>query len=495
MLRFVVVFLVLGPFLISVALAGSNPNAKVAIHIAPHAIRTCSKNFPAITSCEDITYTYSDSGDVDFFVVFYDLEAYTGFHYSISWPAEWSSCSFTSCSDFTIGEIIEPGDSIAQAWTDCDSSGVCIAGFGWVGDVETPGHISIGPFPGFGVDIADCEFQIDTTVVESRAGVYGATGDDPCDGRGGGDDDGGEGTPALRIVRVIEVTDGSTIYMQPIWSPDGTKLAFTKRSFEGIYVRNSNGSGPIKEITSAAYSGFEPVWTQDSRAIVTRTRTGTVGQRLACVDVETGEVNVLVERAAHPGHPERNVYGDVMVNLDGETRFLDPTTRTLKSADEYYSDERPPSREVTLEIDYRNDRVWVVEGDGQRRTEFPHEIVMVSLSPTKDRILVRLRDGNWYASSFDGSEMVNLGRGASWEWSPDGRRLVYMGSMVDSHFDIVASELFIVNADGTGLAQLTETPDQVENYPTWSPDGMKIAYSTLHTGKILVAILEEENCQ
>ena len=30
-------------------------------------------------------------------------------------------------------------------------------------------------------------------------------------------------------------------------------------------------------------------------------------------------------------------------------------------------------------------------------------------------------------------------------------------------------------------------------YPIWSPDGMKIAYSTLHEGKILVAILVEDN--
>ncbi len=493
MLRYIAVFLVIGPFLISTALAGSNPDAKVAIHVSSHVAKRICTNLPAVNSCEDITYTYSGGGDVDFFVVFYDLEGHTGFNYSINWPSEWSSCSFTSCSDFTIGGITEPGDSIAQTWSDCEYSGVCIPGFGWIGGIETSGHISVGPFPGAGIDISDCAFSTDTAVVICRAGIYGATGDDPCGSRGGGEGDGGDGIPPLRIASVIEVTDGSTFYMQPVWSPDGKKLAFTKSGFSGLYVRNADGSGRIQEITSADYSGYKPVWTSDSKAIVLRTRTGTVGQRLTCVDVETGEVNVLVERAAHPGHPERNAYGDVMVDLDGETGFLDPTTQTLISADEYYSDERPSSPEVVLEIDYPNDRVWVVEGDGRRRTEFPHEIVMVFLSPTKDRILVRLRDGNWYVSSFDGSVMVNLGRGASWDWSPDGRRLVYLGSIVDSHFDMIASELFVVNADGTGLTQLTDTPDQVETYPVWSPDGMKIAYSTVHTGKILVAILEEAN--
>jgi hypothetical protein len=173
------------------AFGGQNPTAKVAVHVMSHESRGCSKNMPAISDCEDIVTTYSGCDDVDFFVVFYDLEAYTGFNYSVSWPAEWSSCSFTSCSEFMIGGIVEPGDGIAQTWSDCDSSGVCIAGFGWIGGIETSGYISVGPFPGFGIDISDCEFEIDTTMVECRAGVCGATGDDPCAGGDGGREGGG----------------------------------------------------------------------------------------------------------------------------------------------------------------------------------------------------------------------------------------------------------------------------------------------------------------
>lgn len=174
--------------------AGHNPNAKVAIHVMSHANRSCTKNMPSLSDCEDIVTTYASCGDIDFFVVFYDLEAYTGFNYSVNWPSGWGSCSFTSCSEFTIGGVVEPGDSVAQAWSDCDSSGVCIAGFGWIGDIETSGYISVGPFPGFGIDVSDCEFSIDTTMVECRAGVCGATGDDPCaEGDGGREGGGTEG--------------------------------------------------------------------------------------------------------------------------------------------------------------------------------------------------------------------------------------------------------------------------------------------------------------
>ncbi len=62
--------------------------------------------------------------------------------------------------------------------------------------------------------------------------------------------------PPLRIAKVIEVTDGSTFYMQPIWSPDGKRLAFAGDGFTGIYVRNADGTGPIKELTSADYFGW-----------------------------------------------------------------------------------------------------------------------------------------------------------------------------------------------------------------------------------------------
>jgi Tol biopolymer transport system component len=63
--------------------------------------------------------------------------------------------------------------------------------------------------------------------------------------------------------------------------------------------------------------------------------------------------------------------------------------------------------------------------------------------------------------SFGGNSLV---------WSPDGSRLVFW--MADD--DDRNAQIFVINADGTGLQQIT---DEGENqWPAWSPDGSRIAF-------------------
>jgi len=387
----------------SLCWAGDNSAAKVAVHVKVHNAKQTCQSLPSISECSDITITYEGS-DFDFFPVFFNLTEYVGVEYGVTWPSWSYSCAFTSCSDLVIGSIEWPGDGISQAWTECQYGAVAIPGWGWL-YADSAGLVSIVEHPRSEViKVLDCNGGIDGPMDSFRAGVYGATGDDPC---GEGEDRGG--APAVRIMRVIEVTDGSTIYMQPVWAPDGNKLAFTKLQFSGIYVRNADGSGPIQEITSADYSGYQPVWTSDSRGIVIRTRTGIVGQRISYIDVETGEVKVLEERALHPEQPKRNVYGDVTIDVDGQAKVLDNETASLESKDGYYSNDRPASRDLRLERDERDSGTWVViEGDGTRRMDFPHRALLADLSPTRDRVAFLQGDGNLYVSHLDGSGKVSL---------------------------------------------------------------------------------------
>jgi Tol biopolymer transport system component len=54
-------------------------------------------------------------------------------------------------------------------------------------------------------------------------------------------------------------------------------------------------------------------------------------------------------------------------------------------------------------------------------------------------------------------------------WSPDGTKLAFGGDGVEG------LQVHVVNADGSGLTQLTQDPRTALN-PSWSPDGSQIAY-------------------
>jgi TolB protein len=60
-------------------------------------------------------------------------------------------------------------------------------------------------------------------------------------------------------------------------------------------------------------------------------------------------------------------------------------------------------------------------------------------------------------------------------WSPDGSKIVY------SRGTARGSEIFLMNADGTGVKRLTDGPGR-NDLPEWSPDGNKIAFISQRDG-------------
>ncbi|HEX8688036.1 MAG TPA: DPP IV N-terminal domain-containing protein, partial [Pyrinomonadaceae bacterium] len=62
-------------------------------------------------------------------------------------------------------------------------------------------------------------------------------------------------------------------------------------------------------------------------------------------------------------------------------------------------------------------------------------------------------------------------------WSPDGSRLVFDATPYTTNVgDPYVADVFVINADGTGRANLTNG-DGFNSDPSWSPDGTRVAYT------------------
>lgn len=91
-----------------------------------------------------------------------------------------------------------------------------------------------------------------------------------------------------------------------------------------------------------------------------------------------------------------------------------------------------------------------------------------------DRLaFVSERDGDAeiYVTGADGVDQRNLTqsptRDRNPEWSPDGSRIVFVRD----------SEIWLIEADGAGLRQLTDPPAGYSDVdPQWSPDGARLAF-------------------
>lgn len=128
--------------------------------------------------------------------------------------------------------------------------------------------------------------------------------------------------------------------------------------------------------------------------------------------------------------------------------------------------------------------LFVAKADGTGLTPLApgYSAEPAAWSPQGTRIAFtayRGEEGAIYAVDPNGSNLAEVtDRGGGWlSWSPDGARITFGGAAEGGGADI-----FTVNADGTGIVQLTGD-EGFDWTPVWSPDGEWIVFSSDRDGE------------
>jgi Tol biopolymer transport system component len=136
--------------------------------------------------------------------------------------------------------------------------------------------------------------------------------------------------------------------------------------------------------------------------------------------------------------------------------------------------------------------VWTMKLDGSSKrqvTDLGGRSLFPDFAPDGSRILFSsLRAGadnfDLFVVNIDGTGLVQLTSDPGFDgnpaWSPDGDQIVFTSDRTG------VGQVYVMDANGGNVTQLTFDDVFKDQVPDWSPDGSKIAYAAGDPGDILV---------
>jgi Tol biopolymer transport system component len=214
---------------------------------------------------------------------------------------------------------------------------------------------------------------------------------------------------------LVRVTDDPAEDDWPSWAPDSERLVFrsTRADPDGdLYIARAAGTPQARRLTDSPGADGEPAWAPSGNRIAFTTTRWDARGHLAIVAANTGRVRQVGDGSWHGSQPAWSPGGDELAY-------------------------------TTFDADSGGDVFTVALGGDERP-------VAASAVPR--------------AAETD----------PTWSTRAD-RYLVFTGAVRDS-CECTLTDIWRVNADGTGIVDLTNRPPLAELSPAYSPDGRRLAY-------------------
>jgi hypothetical protein len=282
---------------------------------------------------------------------------------------------------------------------------------------------------------------------------------------------------------------------EPQWSPDGSKLAFVSEGW--LCVVRVDSLHELSRIAKIGQAGF--AWSDTNQFVITEVEYDTTGEVVKQKILNMTGEEKLITKEVNKDPLLRNING--LTELpDGTLGYYERSSATdWKNVFHIIRQGKLKPEDAQKQMIAKTTEGWTgwgaivlesVDGSIKKRvTKGDATYLFPKLSPDGTKLTCINHKGHILVLDIEGNLLADLGGGEWEQWSPDSRQIVYAVTK-ESEFYIEDSELYIVNADGTDKIQITNTPDVIETSPSWSPNGMAIAYKELRTGKICVIKLK-----
>ena len=271
-----------------------------------------------------------------------------------------------------------------------------------------------------------------------------------------------------------QLTTNAAFDVDPIWSPDGRRIAFVSDRDGNleIYVMNADGGNQTR-LTSNLSDDFDPAWSP-------------IGDKIAFSSTRDGDHEVYV------------------MNADGSNQ----TNLTNNRADDAFPAWSPDGSRLIFTSDRSgNADIFIMNANGSGQMNISNNAAndeFPSWSPAGDKIVFSSdRNGNFdiFVMNVNGSAQTRLTTSDKEEsyptFSPNARRITYMvgdlnGGLLDNN------DVFVMNADGSAQTNITNnaadeiTPDWQTLLSAEAPFANPVDEPTFFVRQLYLDVLNRE---